>query len=163
MRGNISGRQDLSYIEEGGRAYSVPVGTKVAASGYSPRIIAKVMHYGRRDSVRFFQVRTRSSVNMTAAMRESLALMGGAGAIYAAIVRDKTSAIYQQCLQACPANMTLRAFLIPLIKNGLTAKSEHITIASGIYIVNPWVSSDPPTVSIPTTIIDKFNSVLSNS
>ena len=163
MRGNISGRQDLTYTPQGGDAYSVPDDEKAAASGYSPRVVAKVLRYGYRNALKYFQVRTRSSVNMTGSMRATLALMGGSGALYAAIVRDKTSAIYTSCVAACPSDKTLRAFLIPIIRAGLSAKDERITITTGLYIVNPWTSSEPPTVNISAEILDKFSSVLSNS
>ena len=89
--------------------------------------------------------------------------MGGAGAIYSAIVRDKSSDIYAQCIAVKPRQLTLRAFLVPLLRVGLAGKVENIAIADGLSIVNPWVSSAAPSVQVPQNVIDKFAPVLSNS
>ena len=159
IRGNISGSQAIQYGNDA-RAYDLAVGTIAGAVGYEPRLIAKLR---QRDGLRFYQVRTRSSVNMTAAYRHNIALMGGTGAIYSALLRQKSSAIYTQCVQACPAHTSLRGFLTPIIRAGLAAKSATIAIADGVTIVNPWVSSDTPNVQVSAELLDKFNTELSNS
>lgn len=99
---------------------------------------------------------------MSVKMRESMAVMGGAGAIFASLIRNKETLIYAQCMAAKPAEMTLRAFVFPLLQEGLTAKAANITIADGVSIVNPWVSSDTPNVPVDADVLDKFSSVLSN-
>ena len=100
---------------------------------------------------------------MTAGVRNTIALMGGAGALYSSLVRDKSTAIYKACIAACPKSTTLRAFIIPLLRAGLAAKNQTIAIADGVEIVNPWVSSAAPNVPVSADIHEKFNSVLSNS
>lgn len=159
MRGNISGRQDIEY-GAAAKAYDVPVGSKVAASNYNPIIVAKLID---RSRLKYFQVRTRTSINMTQAMRNNLARMGGSAAIYAALIADKTTSIYNACVSVCPADVTLRQFVLPIIRQGLTVKDARISIADGVYIVNPWVSSETPNVPISQAILDKFADVLSNS
>ena len=164
MRGNLSGRQFLEY-GEGKRAYeAIEDGSRGTAANYQPRLVARVVRIDRPTMLRNFQVRTRHSVNMSTAMKHNLALMGGVGAIFAAVVSDKTSAIYNDCVHACPKKMTLRGWLSPLIRQGLAAKDSTITIANGIAIQNPWVSggSGSP-VTIPQSVLDKFASELSNS
>ena len=155
LSGNISGRQDLNY--DGVGAYETTQPT--AASNYSPRLVA-FQPYRRRN---YFCVRTKYTANITERSRLNLALLGGSGAIYSAIVRDKSSDIYAQCMAAKPRTETLRAFLVPLLRTGLADKMENITIADGISIVNPWVSSATPTVQVPQDVLDKFAPVLSNS
>lgn len=155
MSGNISGRQALNYA--GGRAYDTTAPTP--ATNYSPRLVS-FQSAKRRN---YFSVRTKYTANITERSRVNLALLGGAGALFSAIVRDKSSAIYAQCAAVKPARITLRAFLVPLLRAGLAGKMENITIADGLYIVNPWVSSATPSVQVPQTIIDKFAPVLSNS
>lgn len=159
MRGNISGRQDIVY-GDAAKAYDVPVGSAASGSNYKPIIVARLIERTRRKN---FQVRTRTTINMTQAMRNNLARMGGAAAIYAALIADKTTSIYNDCVSACPAGVTLRQFVLPLIRQGLTVKDAQISIADGVYIVNPWVSSETPNVPISPAILDKFADVLSNS
>lgn len=158
--GNISGNQQIGYGEEMTAGYAVPDGVEERAANYKPRMIAKRIW---KSNSRYFQVRTRTSVNMTAGMRLTMALMGGAGALYSSLVRDKSKAIYKACLAACPRRTTLRAFIIPLLRAGLASKNQTIAIADGVGIVNPWVNSAAPNVPVSAEILDKFNSVLSNS
>ena len=97
-------------------------------------------------------------------MRLNLALMGGVGTIFASIVSDKTSQLYNDCALACPKGMTLRRWIAPLLRQGLAAKDADIIIADGIVIANPWVSGGGGSpVIIPQSILDKFASELSNS
>lgn len=160
MRGSLSGHQSLLYA--GSQAYDIDDGDIIAADDYRPKLIAQVRDLHKPTRKRCFQVRTRSSVNMTVNYRQSVALLGGAGAIYSAIVRDKSSKIYTDCIGAIPVGYTLRSFLIPIIRAGLAAKDAIITITDGVQITNPWISSGTQTVQVPQTIIDKFAPILSN-
>lgn len=157
MRGSLSGEQSLTY--DNTDAYSVPDGEKVSADNYSPIFVAKVMGEGR---LKFYQVRTRSSVNMTAAYRKSIALLGGSGALFAALLRQKASNIYKACVRVCPKGATLRSFLVPIIRTGLEAKDEVIVVATGVEIVNPWTSQETPNVPVSAEILSKFSSELSD-
>lgn len=160
MSGNISGRQSIEYA--GGQAYNIADGERVTSENYQARLIAAVRGRNTRRSIRYFSVRTKTTVNMSAAMRENLAVMGGAGALFAGLVNDKSAAIYSDCVSVCPRDSSLRAFIMPKLIAGLTAKDEYITIAGNIAIINPWISSDIPNVPVTTAILDKFRSVLSN-
>lgn len=160
MRGNLSGRQELTYNDK--TAYDgVCTGSEVAAAGYQPRLVAKVMRNFRPDRLLYFQVRTKSSVNMTASMRHNLALMGASGALFAALISDKSALIYAQCVAACPRAQTLRAFIVPIFRAGLDDKVAAFTIADGVTITNPWRSTGAQTLTIRQAIIDKFNDELS--
>lgn len=158
MRGNISGRQDIEY--DGADAYSVRDGNRVTAANYQPRVVAKVMHDARPDRIKYFQVRTMTSINMTNGMRMTMALMGGAGAIYASLISDKTTHIYDDCVAACPKNMTLRQFVLPILRDGLRAKQPQIVIAPDVVIDNPWIYGGPVNVPVSQEIYDKFKRVL---
>lgn len=158
ISGNISGRQDLEYSQDGAKGYDVPDGAKTAATNYEPRLVA--MHSDKTLRTRnYFQVRTRTSVNMTGRMRRSLAVMGGAGAIYAALVNNKSSLIYEQCVAAKPKDVPLRRFVVPALMTALAAKEYSALIADGVEIDNPWLE-DNPNVPISDAILDKFNEVL---
>lgn len=158
IRGNISGRQDLKY--SGGDAYALPANSRVSADSYQPRMIARVM-WQKRQRVKYFQVRTRTTINMSAATRLNMALMGGTGALVGSLMSDKTSAIYQSCLSLVPKGKTLRGFISPIIRAGLSAKNATIVIGNGVEIVNPWVSSATPNVQVTQDILNKFASELS--
>ena len=167
MRGNVSGRQDIEY--NGGDAYAIADGQQLSADNYAPRFVTKVMDLGKFGREKhYFQVRTKTTVNMTPAMRENLAVLGGAGAIFAALVKMKTSAIYAECV-ACAResdkNITLRAFVVPRLMDGLRHKDTDIYIGeySGgdVYIDNPWTTSGTPNVPVTANILNKFNDVLS--
>lgn len=161
MTGNISGRQELDYVQGGDGAYAAPDGQKTSATNYDPRLIAKRKRpNGPDDGCLYFQVRTKTSVNMTAAMRLNMAALGGAGALFASLLRNKTALIYAQCAAATPKGTTMRAFIVPLLIAGLTAKEARITIADNVYIVNPWTSEDVPNVPISLDILNKFARVL---
>lgn len=163
MRGSLSGRQDIRYTANDVEGYYTPDGEITPANDYQPKLIA---HYRSDRNRRFFCVRTRSSINMTAPVRRTMALMGGAGAIYAAIVREKSSPIYIACMNDWKSNglkgTTFRMHVMRILIDGLDDYDATITIGTA-NIINPWVSSETPNVVIPQAIIDKFNSVLSNS
>lgn len=159
MRGKLSGNQLLTYDTHS--AYDTPTGNVVAADNYQPRLIAKVKGLYTPRKVRFFQVRTRTTVNMTAAVKKNLALMGGVGALFGSLVSDKSSAIYVAVSALCPKRMTMRAFIAPVIRAALAAKLPDIEIADGVVIVNPWVSTDTPNVPVSQAIINKFAGELS--
>lgn len=162
MRGNLSGRQDIEY--NGGRGYTAPSNQKTSADAYQPRLIAKVIRPNSISRRKYFQVRTRTSVNMTGANRLNLATMGGACALFAGLLKEKSAPIYTACVQAWEQNgvgYSFRSFMIPLLRAGLAAKDEEIVIASGVSIVNPWVSSSEPNVPVSQEVVAKFTSQLS--
>lgn len=158
MVGNLSGKQTIKYA--GGAGYDVPEGEIIAADDYQPRLIVK---YRRKDRRRYYQVRTRTSVNMSAANKANLSAMGGACALFAALVRDKQSEIYKDCVAACPHDVSLRAFIVPKCKAALSGKAATVSIAEGVEIVNPWVSTAEPNVIVAAEVLDKFAPILSNN
>lgn len=158
--GNLSGNQSKSYGEGNTAGYDVPDGEKESAVGYMPRLVAKRIWRTKR---KYFQIRTKTSVNMTSGTRTTMAVMGGAGAMFASLIRNKSAQIYIDCKNACPYGETLRSFVFPKLRAGLTAKESSITITDGINIVNPWTSSETPNVQVSQAVLDKFSSVLSNS
>lgn len=160
MRGNLSGSQVLEYTAQGGAAYDAPDGVKTSALNYQPRMIAARV---RRTDLRYFIVRTRSSVNMTAAMRRSMAVMGGAGALYASLLNMKTSNVYRSCVQAWTASTgrkTFRQFMVSRLMAGLAAKDSPIDIDGVVSIDNPWQTSGSTNVPVSQDVKTKFDSIL---
>lgn len=159
LRGSLSPSQAHKY--NGADAYTIGDGERVSAEDYLPIMVTKVLRLGKPSMLRYYQIRTRTSVNMTAAVRQNMATMGAAAALYASLVSDKQSNIYIACVGACPKGKTLRQFIMPIIMDGLAAKVDTIQIAANVSITNPWVHEGTQTLTIAPEIIDKFSSVLS--
>lgn len=167
MRGNLSGKQDLVYAENDNKAYEAPANQRNYARNYAPRFIgAKRSSDGRK----YFAVKTKTATTISAASKRAMAIMGGVGAITAAILRNET---YKA---ACKAQMdveneqgygwkSLRQFLDAKIRPELTAKSADIVIALiGGTFRNPWVDGGTGIVlTIPETTLVRFWSELANN
>lgn len=156
MSGSVSGRQLMTFGESGVDAYETTEPT--LANAYRAKL---VLRYHTRKRLRCFQVRTQYTANVTDKSRLNLATMGGAGAIYAAIVRER-GVLYNKCVAAAPKGMTLRSFVIPILRAGLSGKVETIRIAEGVTVNNPWISGTQ-SVPVPQSVLDKFAPVLSNN
>lgn len=140
IRGSLSGRQTLTY--GGVPAYDVTTATKTAADTYRPTLVAKRLE---RNGLLYYQVRTRTSVHLSALARLNLAVLGGAGAIYAALV-NRGEDVH-------------RHLTFPVLMDMLRTKANGAQ-CEGIAVDNPWRVQNP-NVSIAPAIISKFNSELS--
>lgn len=148
MRGNLSGRQDLLYAENDNKAYYGPVGSVNYARNYSPRFIgAKRASDGRK----YFSVKTKTANHLTTKAKYAMALLGGTGAIVAAILRNKTLTPYVEAyaqwleLQNLGNKKTFRETLSAWVRQGLANKSATIAFAGPrpVYsIPNPWISTE---------------------
>lgn len=163
MRGNLSGRQNLLYAENDNKAYEGPVGSVNYARNYTTRFIgAKRASDGRK----YFSVRTKSANHLTAAAKQAMALLGGVGAIVAAILRTKTGEPYSQAyaqwleLRNLGSTKTFRETLSGWIRSALAAKSATIPFTGprSVYsIKNPWKDGSQTTgANISQATIVKF-------
>lgn len=168
MRGNLSGKQDLVYPTNDNKAYDSPEGSVNYARNYRPSFIGAKRS---SDGLKYFAVKTKSAIHMTTKSKREMALMGGAGAIMAAILRYKDEDLYlklQLALDYAQVNnltkaKTLRAFLTPIIRKALARKYNYVlqlTYAVGQEVVvnNPWINSAGQTQGavVDAPIIDKF-------
>lgn len=164
MRGNLSGKQNLVYAENDNKAYESPVGGVNYARNYTNRFIGAKR---AKDGLKYFAVKTRTATHLTAAAKKAMALLGGAGAIYASIVRDKTSQLYIQCkaqydaLVAAGSTKTFRQSLMDVLRAGLIAKSDTFAYAGPAGTIpeidNPWCkTSSTINVSVGDDILVKF-------
>lgn len=164
MRGNLSGRQNLLYAENDNKAYYGPVGSKNYARNYTTRFIgAKRASDGRK----YFSVKTKTANHLTPAAKSAMALMGGTGAIVAAIMRNKTLTPYVEAyaqwieLVNLGSTMTFRQTLTGWVRQGLATKSATIAFSGprAVYsIQNPWISTEDQTVGaeVSTATLWKF-------
>ena len=96
VSGNVSGAQKLAYPVNGQGAYDGPAG-KNYAQNYKPRFI---MNERKSDGRLYFQVKQRSATTITPRSKRAMAILGGCGAIIGAILKDKTSSLYQALYEA---------------------------------------------------------------
>lgn len=144
IRGNMSGRQDLLYPTNNNKAYEGPVGSVNYARNYSPRFVgAKIAKSGKK----YFTVRTKSANHLTAKSKKAMALLGAAGALYAALVKDKTSTLYTNMmaqyvkLQELGSKKTFRQFAMDGFRYGLINRVEQFVFSgplAPVNIDNPW-------------------------
>lgn len=177
VSGNVSGAQKLAYPVNGQGAYDGPAG-KNYAQNYKPRFI---MNERKSDGRLYFQVKQRSATTITARSKRAMAVLGGCGAIIGAILRDKTSAVYQALYEAWLATKpfsaktgepsSLREYLSAFIMGALRSKSAVISVLwnndgtpAFITINNPFVSGGAGTydVTISNSALVKFWSELAN-
>lgn len=137
VRGSISERQH-NIVYGGVQAYEVQGSDYTPADNYSPIIVARYLH--ARD-IRCYQVRTKTAVHISAQSRMNMAVLGGAGAIFAALLNRGE-------------HMT-RAVTFPRLMSMLRLHASS-TQSEGLTIDNPWVVSNP-NVTIQQEILTKFN------
>lgn len=165
MRGNLSGQQVLEYQLNNNPAFEAPAGSTSYARNYTTRFIgAKRVS----DGLKYFSVKTKTATTLTPAALMAMALLGGAGAIYAAIVRNKTSELYNQLYaqyidtQAAGGGFkeTFRQVIMRLTRAALANKEQQIHytgVRGDVAFNNPWMAgSQTPGAEISNTIIVKF-------
>lgn len=177
MRGNLSGTQkELEYPTNDNAAYESPVGSRNYAKNYSPKFIGAKR---ASDGLKYFAVRTKSAIGMTTTSKKQMAVLGGCGAIMAAILRDKTAQIYTElvaCYEYAKSRNSeigsFRKYLSDQIMANLRGKQPAIFIGakSNIAMVtvnNPWHSTgygpSALNVTITTESLVKFWSELADN
>lgn len=168
MRGNLSGNQDLKYPTQNNKAFDSPEGSVNYARNYSTRFIGAKR---ASDGLKYFAVKTKTATHITARSLMAMALLGGAGAMYAALVRDKTSDIYTRIyaqwveLQNYGSTKTFRRYVMDNFRQALATKAAVITLAGprgSITVNNPWIASEQTVgVQVTSAILAKFWAQLS--
>lgn len=170
MRGNLSGAQNLKYPTQNNKAFESPEGSVNYARNYSTRFIGAKR---ASDGLKYFAVKTKTATHITARSLMAMALLGGAGAMYAALVRDKSSDIYANIyaqwveLQNYGSTKTFRRYVMDNFRQALATKSSNATFAGprgSITVYNPWISNTQTTgVQVSNSILAKFWAQLSNN
>lgn len=167
MRGNLSGNQDLVYAENDNKAFDGPLNSVNYARNYSPRFIGAKR---ASDNRKYFTVRTKSANHLTPKSKLAMAVLGGAGALYAALVADKSAAIYQQAqaywlkAQEFGEKRSFRKCMMDYLMDMVrTKKSERTLIVSGVSVTfhNPWnLGGADANLNLSPIIVVKFWSQL---
>lgn len=167
MRGNLSGAQKLEYPTDNLGAYEGPMGAVNYARNYSPRFVgAKIAKSGKK----YFSVRLRTANHLTAKSKKAMALLGGTGAIYAAILKNASllAGIQAQynALVAVGLQKSFRKYVTDVIRQGLIEKAAQFTFSgpeSPVNVANPWVNTSAnPNIEVSDAILVKFWSELTN-
>lgn len=161
VRGKLAGRRQLEYPNNDNAAYDSPVGSRNYARNYKTCMIACKR---ASDGKQYFQIKTKSAVGMTILSKKAMAVLGGTGAIIAAILRDKSAAIYATAMAAYEAyeakqteKETFRKWLTRYIMKGLKAKNAVISVGQilfpgmGFTFNNPWVSGGASSNNVSVT------------
>lgn len=165
MRGNLSGNQVLEYAENNNPAFDAPTGVQYARN-YQPRFIgAKRSATGKK----YFQIKTKSATRINAGSKLKMALLGGTGAVRAAILTDATKratveAVYAAAkAQGKTSAKTVEKYAYDVIYEALLSKSIMIQFfATGVptlTIQNPWVYTNQQggvPITIKNYILVKF-------
>lgn len=175
VRGKLAGRRQLEYPNNDNAAYDSPVGSRNYARNYKTCMVACKR---ASDGKQYFQIKTKSAVGMTASSKKAMAVLGGTGAIIAAILRDKSAAIYATAVAAYeaykaeqPQKETFRKWLTRYIMKGLKAKNAVISVGQilfpgmGFTFNNPWVAGGTSSnnVSVREGSLVKFWGELANN
>lgn len=163
VQGNMSGKQNLVYPLHDNKAFEGPDNSVNYARNYRPSFIGAKR---KSDGACSFQVKRRTANHLTTKAKSAMANLGGVGAIYSALVRDKSSQVYLDA-RGCYDDMvtggytgTFRKFMYSYIKPALDAKNATIDITTlnhHISINNPWVfGGHGSNVNVPFAIIEKF-------
>lgn len=169
IRGNMSGTQLLKYPLHDNRAFEGPDGSVNYARNYRPSFIGSKRALDGRCS---FQTKRKSANHLTAKAKSAMANLGGVGAIYSALVRDKMSNVYvnaKGCYDDAVAggySGTFRKYMYGFIKPALDAKEATIDITTPdhrVVIDNPFVKTGVSNITINNASIVKFWPILADN
>ena len=146
LRGNLSGSQKLQYALNNNPAFDAPEGRVNYARNYKTRYIGSKRG---SDGLTYFSVRQRNGVKVNTQTKLAMALLGGAGALRAAIlnndvVRAKIEEKYEQGKASgyISANVSFSKYVFNTLYRGLQQKTPAISFLvpghGSTNIYNPW-------------------------
>ena len=163
LRGNISGRQNLEYPTNDNKAYEGPIDGKNYARNYRASVIVSQR---ARDGKFYYSIRTKSMNHLTLKSKKAMALLGGAGAIYAAILRtpDVLAGLQAQyaAIQELGETRSFRKYVMDTLRSGLIGNASTFTFAgprTPVVFMNPWEFSHADVAGEPvpgSAILNKF-------
>lgn len=172
IRGNLSGKQKLVYAENDNPAYEAPIGRQYARN-YRPSFIGAKR---ASDGLKYFSVKTKSATGLTLSSKKAMAVLGGAGALIAAILRDpsrKTALQIQLEYNIqhglVAAGTSLRKWMSDKVQSALRFKQSEIDFKAGtgtteVKVNNPWVEGGTGTnVGVGDANLVKFWDMLASN
>lgn len=163
LRGNLSGRQDLVYPTSDNKAYDSPVGSRNYARNYRASFIGAKR---ASDALKYFAVRTKSAIGMTAKVKKNMALQGGVGAMFAKIISSSTFATQYGFLmatynaQSFAEPTSFRKWLSGKLRKMILTHTAQIVIGAApkqVTIKNPWYDGTQTAgIEVTDEIVVKF-------
>lgn len=165
MRGNLSGSQNLQYAENNNPAFDAPNGRQYAKNYQTRYIGAK----RASDGLKLFAVKTRTATLIDDASLTRMAVLGGAGALYAAVTKNaavlvQAKGVYGYFKDNFAKGLTFRQWLTRALMDMLKAKTaSYVATASysagtfNLTIDNPWnKASGEPNCPVSDEVLAKF-------
>lgn len=169
MTGNVTGAQELVYPTKDNKAWEAPEG-KNYAQNYTSRYI---VYQRKSDGRYYFGVKKKTAVRINADTKMTMAVLGGFGAIYAAIMKDNSlktalTNLYLPQSAAGAFSGTFREFcaerIMPMLQNRQVAAAfPAYTMPGGIVVPSvtirsPWFETAVigSEVTISKNIVVKF-------
>lgn len=167
MRGNLSGKQDgLVYPQADNKAYESPLGSVNYAKNYRPSFIGAKR---AKDGLKYFSVKTKTAIHLTTKSKKQMAVLGGAGACFAAIMANPTQSMlvdsaYRYAYGLDRPTESLRQFLMKKIMKALTLRSaklfalQYNSQGSVVEVSNPWIElgTTDTRCRISGEVLDRF-------
>ena len=175
MSGNLSGKQDLLYPTKNNSAWESPSDKRNYATNYRPRYVGT---YRAKNGKVSFQVKQRSAVTMSPAMRKQQAVLGGTKAIYDALVHNpltigRLQALYMESPERNTYGWSMYKWAYSQISGQVENKIAGIRIIgkltggqTPLVVQNPWIStpaSGAVTITISADVLAKFWMQLANN
>lgn len=130
MQGNLSGKQDLKYPSNDNKAYEAPTGVNYARN-YTTRYIGA---YRAKDGLKYFAVKQRSAIRISASSKLNMALLGATQSIIAVLKNDSAfMAKMVASLAAAKAqgfaeeSTTVEKYMRDMIRTALASKVQYIS------------------------------------
>lgn len=165
VRGKLAGKQALEYAENNNPAFDAPAGRQYARNYKACMIACKRSATGKT----YFQIKTKTATKVNAGSKLRMALLGGTGAVRAAILTNATyatavEAIYNAGKAAGTISQkTIQKYVFDVVNEALLLKSVMINFhaegAPALTIQNPWVyttQSGGQSITIKNSILVKF-------
>ena len=175
MQGNLSGKQDLKYPSNDNKAYEAPAGVNYARN-YTTRYIGA---YRAKDGLKYFAVKQRSAIKISASSKLNMALLGATASIIAVLKKDTTfmgkmgaSLVAAKAQGYMPESATVEDYMRSRIRTALASKVQYIAWgqsgAGTPVCTNPFVyvsgaSQDVKVVELSAKILREFWGVLATS
>ena len=167
MRGNLSGRQEnLVYPKSNNKAYESPLGSVNYATNYRPSYIGAKR---AKDGLTYFSVKTKTAIHLTTKSKKQMAVLGGAGACFAAIMANpvqsmNVDAAYRYAYGLDRPTESLRQWLMKKIMKALTLRSaklftlQYTSQGAEVSVSNPWIELGDTTTRcrISGEVLDRF-------
>lgn len=165
LRGKIAGPQVLEYAENNNPAFDAPTGRQYARNYKAAVVSCKRSATGKM----YFQIKTKSATKINAGSKLKMALLGGTGAVRAAILTDATKRSTVEAVYAAAKALgktsakTIEKYVYDVVYEALQSKSIMIQFfATGVptlTIQNPWAYTTQQggvSITIKDSILVKF-------